>query len=57
MRGRLIKAHQYGVSYKRMESLFGIKQDMAYRICSEGQFATKPRGGSKAKKIDEISAR
>ena len=53
----LIKAHQDGVSYKRMESLFGIKKDTAFRICSERQFATKPRSGTKAKKIDEISAK
>ena len=53
MWARLIKAHQDGVSYKRMESVFGIKKDTAYRICSGRQFATKPRGGTKANKIDE----
>ena len=40
-----------------MESLFGIKNDTAYRIFSGRQFATKPRGGTKAKKIAEISAK
>ena len=33
IRVRLINAHQDGVSYKRMENLFGVKKDTAYRIC------------------------
>ena len=57
IRVRLINAHQDGVSYKRMENLFGVKKDTAYRICSSRQFITKSRGDTKGKKIDDLSAK
>ena len=57
IRERRTNAHQVSVSYKRMQNLFGVKKDMAYRICSSRQFTTKSRGGTKGKKIDDLFAK
>ena len=55
LRQRLIDAHQTGVTYRQMERLYGVKRDTAYRIRSNRQYFTKPRGGSRGKKRDEDS--
>ena len=57
IRVRLINAHQDGISFKRMENLFGVKKDTAYLKCSSRQSTTKSRCGTEGKKIDDLSAK
>lgn len=53
IRSRLIKAHETGLSYGQISELYDVKKDTVYRICSFRQYTTKPRGGSKGRKINQ----
>ena len=50
IRARLIDAHEAGVTYKKMERLYGVKKDTAYRICSLRQYNANPRSCTRGKR-------
>ena len=53
VRSLLINAHQRGLSYREMVVLYGVREDTAYRICSQRQYTTKRRGGPRGTKFNQ----